>query len=710
MVITASTPAGNLSYAWTVPDAISTTVKVRITLHADATVTYASHATLAIKGSLTLTAPNTGEIWIAGSIQNITWTKTGTMANVKLEYSTDGGATYPNLITSSISAAAGTYAWTIPDLASSNVKVRVTNTADTTVSDDSNTAFTIKGGLGVTSPVGTDVWNVGAVKTISWTSTGGTAIPTVNLEYSKNGLFNDTVVIATGVASGPTGGSYSWTVADAIASTVKVRVKHATDATVSADSAAFTIKGSLTLTAPVGGEVWVLGSSQNITWTTGGTLGNVKLEFSRDNFAADVQTITLSTPAAGGSFAWTVPDAISTTVKVRITLNSDATVTQTSPANFKIRGSLALTAPNGGETWIVGDARTITWTKTGTLADVKLEYSTDGGVTYPNVITASMPAANLSYAWTVPDAISTSVKVRITLNADATVTAASNATFTIKGSLTLTAPNGGEAWTAGSSQNITWTKTGTIANVKLEYSTDAGATSPNMTTSSTSAAAGTYAWTIPDIASINVKVRVTSTADTTVSDDSNTAFTIRGGLGVTSPVGTDVWTVGAAKTISWTSTGGGAIPTVNLEYSKNGLFTDTVVIATGVASGPTGGSYAWTVADAIATTVKVRVKHPTDATGSAVSAAFSIKGSLALTAPVGGEVWAVGPPRNITWTRQGSIANVKIEYSKDNFVTPILITASTPAANLSYAWTVPDDISSTVKVRITNLDDATVTS
>src|SRR5207245_11143302 len=196
---------------------------------------------------------------------------------------------------------------------------------------------------------------------------------------------------------------------------------------------------------------------------------------------------------------------------------------------------------------------------------------------------------------------------------------------------------------------------------------------------STSGAAGTYACAIPDIAAISVKVRVTNTADTTVSDDSNTAFTIRGGLGVTSPVGTDVWTVGAAKTISWTSTGGGAIPTINLEYSKNGLFTDTVVIATGVASGPTGGSYAWTVADAIASPVKVRVKHATDATVSADSAAFTVKGSLTLTAPVGGEAWAIGSTRNITWTRQGSIANVKVEYSKDNFVTPILITASTSA-------------------------------
>src|SRR5256886_7466156 len=102
--------------------------------------------------SLTLTAPNGGETWTAGSSQNITWTKTGSITNVKLEYSTDGGTTYPNLITSSTPAAAGSYAWTVPDLASTNVKVRVTNTADTTVSDDSNAAFTIKGGLTVTSP------------------------------------------------------------------------------------------------------------------------------------------------------------------------------------------------------------------------------------------------------------------------------------------------------------------------------------------------------------------------------------------------------------------------------------------------------------------------------------------------------------------------------------------------------------------------------
>src|SRR5207249_2746743 len=245
--------------------------------------------------------------------------------------------------------ATGCYTWTLPDTASSAVKVRVSDARpefSATVRASAPNTFTVKGGLTVTSPVGTDVWSVGQVKTISWTSTGAGAIPTVNLEYSKNGLFTDTVVITTGVASGPTGGSYAWTVADAIASTVKVRVKHPTDATVSADSPAFTVRGSLTLTAPVAGSDGGVGANQNITWTKTGTLADVKLEYSTDGGVTYPNVITASTPAGNLSYAWTAPDVISTTVKVRITLNADATVTDDSNATLAIKGSLTLTAPN----------------------------------------------------------------------------------------------------------------------------------------------------------------------------------------------------------------------------------------------------------------------------------------------------------------------------------------------------------------------------
>src|SRR5207245_2297334 len=327
----------------------------------------------------------------------------------------------------------------------------------------------------------------------------------------------------------------------------------------------FAIKGSLTLTAPNGGEVWAVGASKSITWTKAGTLATVKLEYSTDNFAT-ASVITASTDAAAGTYAWTVPDSISSTVKVRVTSTADATVTDTSDANFKIVGSLTVTAPNGGEKWGVGTAQTITWTKTGSIANVKLEYSRNGTFSDAVVIAASTPAATLSYAWTVPDALSTTVKVRITDAGDTTVTDASDATFTILAGFTLASPNGGEIWTVGSSQSIAWTTGGTVPNVKLEYSTDGGSTYPNVIIASTPSA-GAVAWSVQHDISAPVPSRVTDVNDSTVFDGSDANFKIRGALTLTAPNGGEEWTVASSRTITWTATG--TIANVKLEYSKD---------------------------------------------------------------------------------------------------------------------------------------------
>jgi endonuclease/exonuclease/phosphatase family metal-dependent hydrolase len=90
-------------------------------------------------------------------------------------------------------------------------------------------------------------------------------------------------------------------------------------------------------------------------------------------------------------------------------------------------------------------------------------------------------------------------------------------------SVTVTAPNGGESYAGGSSQNITWTAAN-VSNVKLEYTLDGSAWS--VITSSTPAAAGSYTWTVPNTATTAAKVRVTDASSATVTDASNAAFTI----------------------------------------------------------------------------------------------------------------------------------------------------------------------------------------
>ncbi len=85
---------------------------------------------------------------------------------------------------------------------------------------------------------------------------------------------------------------------------------------------------------------------------------------------------------------------------------NDTTVTDDTDANFEIKGSLTITAPNNGEGWEQGGpAQNITWTKTGTLGNVELRYSTDGGTTYPNLITGSVSSTS-PYPWTIPTAAS----------------------------------------------------------------------------------------------------------------------------------------------------------------------------------------------------------------------------------------------------------------------------------------------------------------
>jgi hypothetical protein len=94
--------------------------------------------------TVTVTSPNGGESWAGGSAHAVTWTASGA-ANVKLEYTLDGGTTWSTIVAST-PASAGSYSWTLPAVASTNAKVRVTDTASS-ATDASNAAFTITGGM-----------------------------------------------------------------------------------------------------------------------------------------------------------------------------------------------------------------------------------------------------------------------------------------------------------------------------------------------------------------------------------------------------------------------------------------------------------------------------------------------------------------------------------------------------------------------------------
>ncbi|MBI4314225.1 MAG: hypothetical protein HY594_05370, partial [Candidatus Omnitrophica bacterium] len=604
-------------------------------------------------------------------------------------------------------------AWTVPDVVSGTLRAKVSQTTDAEAFDASDGDFRIRVSVTLGAPNGGEQWRVGTSQNITWVKVG--TIPNVRLEYSRDGFAADIQTInALASSTSP----FGWTIPDAISNTVRVRISDSNDAgAVDTSNADFRITANFTLASPNGSEQWLVGSAYPITWTSAGSVTNVKLEYSI-NSGGSWLALLGSTPN-DGTQNWTIPDNISATARVRVSDPADVTAEDSSDNDFKIRSNFVLTAPNGGEVWTVGESRSITWTFTGTVPNVKLTYSTNGGGAYSNTIIAS--TANSSpYAWTVPDAISTQLRVKVESTTDVDATDASDANFKVRGAFALTAPNGAEGWPIAQSRNITWTTTGTIANVKLTYSTNSGSTFPNSISASV-ANTNTYAWTLPDVPTTTARVRVEDVNDSTVYDDSNANFSIQGNFVLTAPNGGEVWTVAESRNISWTW--GGTIPNVKLTYSINsgGAYPNSVVASAPNGSGSSGTfNYAWTIPDSIATTARVKIEDAGDpAVFDTSDADFKIQGKLLLTSPNGGERWVTNESHPITWTRTGSIGAVKIEYSTDGGVTwPVgnLIVATTPANNLSattgsYAWTIPNVATpplSTVKVRVLNADDLTV--
>jgi hypothetical protein len=195
-----------------------------------------------------------------------------------------------------------------------------------------------------------------------------------------------------------------------------------------------------------------------------------------------------------------------------------------------------VTAPNGGESWTVGASQDITWTATDNVGvtAVDIAYSTDGGATYPNTIETG-EANDGTYTWTVPDDPSATCRVKIVAQdaAGNDDEDASDADFTIAPDtedpvVTVTAPNGGESWTVGASQDITWTATDNVGvtAVDIAYSTDGGASYTDIATGE--ANDGTYTWTVPDDPSATCRVKIVAqdAAGNDGEDASDADFTI----------------------------------------------------------------------------------------------------------------------------------------------------------------------------------------
>jgi FtsP/CotA-like multicopper oxidase with cupredoxin domain len=241
---------------------------------------YASFAVAVV--TPTVTSPNGGENWTQGTTQNVTWSLNTPASTGSFDVWVWSPTTsWYQLNTAPVTAVAGqmsyTFAWTLAQPPATDYKVRVwyKDAAGNGITfDDSNATFTI-GVLTatVTAPNGGETWTLGSQQNVTWTLNSAVSAGSFDVwAWSPTMGWNQLNAAPIPAVAAQTTYSYAWSIALLPAADYKIRVwyRNAAGTGVAFDdsNATFTIAALVTtVTAPNGGEIWALGSQQNITWT-----------------------------------------------------------------------------------------------------------------------------------------------------------------------------------------------------------------------------------------------------------------------------------------------------------------------------------------------------------------------------------------------------------------------------------------------------------
>ncbi len=764
--IVQSYPAGNNSYAWApVPDILADQCLIKILDVSEASLIDISDAFFSIvqQKEVRVTSPNGGENWIGNSPQEITWFS-AQVENVNIDYTTNNGVSWTNIAQNVPSS--GHYLWDpIPTTPSNNAKIRISNADGGVPTDESNGVFTIapEEFIKVLFPNGGERLQTGSSQYITWESSipnsGGDgllanpgtesaallkgkgsnskrdtkfskkvkgasgiesaqdnnkvndilSITAVRIEYSTNNGANWNLI----TDSTPNNGSYLWNSVPSVNSDLcVVRISDADDnepfdlSDNSFSIFADQILQELIVTSPNGGDVYVAGSSQNITWQTTGVT-DVKIEYTNNN-GIDWITIVESTPS-DGFYTWeSVPSTVSTNCRVRISDAADGTPYDESDNLFSIAPEpyITILSPKESDSYLTGSSTVIAW-QSENVAFVKIEFTSNGGADW--TVISQSETSDGEYIWSnIPSIRSRLCRVKIS-------NAASGNPYDISGffeitdseiqeqSIELISPNGGEEFEAGTTQNVSWIATA-IDSFDLHFTTDNG---NNWNVIAEGVTGSAYEWGLPiDLNSPFTKVRVSDHSDGEPFDDSDGPFEVKPAQSiiVTNPTSGSVYEAGQPITIQWIATG---IENVGIQYTTtNGLGSfEEPPFYTVTATTPNTGSletsfsipsneYYVIVYDAADAAPQARSVGTFTVTGQ-------IFGSVTVVKPAPGDTLFTGTAEEIKWTSE-YVENVKIEYSTNFGATWQTITESTPSDG-SYIWEpVPEVLSDLCAVRISD--------
>lgn len=265
-------------------------------------------------GSITVTSPNGGEVWLEGTYENITWNSqdlTGLVDLLLVKTNVNPPVDY--LIEEHVKND-GVYNWKVGwcthidgrgyMIPGNNFKVKIVSADNPGIMDESDQKFTLidDPAITVTYPNGGEILEICTFVDLTWTSVG--TVENVKIEFSKdNGATWKVIEEST-----ENDGIYRQYIPEPnVSDMCLIRISDADDGdAVDVSDAVFSIilPPEITVLSPNGGEQWLYGTVQNITWDHQGLTNNLKIALVKNGTA--IGLIADDVNPASGAFTWTV--------------------------------------------------------------------------------------------------------------------------------------------------------------------------------------------------------------------------------------------------------------------------------------------------------------------------------------------------------------------------------------------------------------------
>ncbi|MFN0157181.1 MAG: hypothetical protein ACKVRP_03805 [Bacteroidota bacterium] len=308
--------------------------------------------------SISIIAPNGGESWQINSTKTIQWSSAAFSSPVNIELSRNGGVSFTETLFSN-SPNDGSQSWLVTGPVSATTRIRISGVSNPAVADTSTSNFSIvQASITLAGPNGVEEWGIGSSQTITWSSVNMSG--SVRVLLSRNGG----VTYAESLfASTPNDGSQSWTATAPVTSNARIKIESIDVGGVadSSDADFAVVQATISLVTPNGGEVFNIGDTATIQWSSTNLTGNIRIELSR-NGGLSYSDMLFSSIPDDGSESWVVAGQLTHQARIRITGLGAPGVSDVSNANFSIAQMIGVS-----EGWnlvavplVVGDPRTTT--------------------------------------------------------------------------------------------------------------------------------------------------------------------------------------------------------------------------------------------------------------------------------------------------------------------------------------------------------------